>query len=71
MSNQPQPTPYPWGDLRQKWNLEQISTEQAVGQLIVWGQQHEARLLALLRELEAIAQSVADLDTRVQGVERR
>ncbi|MBV7339279.1 hypothetical protein KFU94_65895 [Chloroflexi bacterium TSY] len=69
MNNQSSPTPYPLDELHDKWQLEQISTERAVGQLIVWAQLHEARLVALLRELEDIARSVADLDARLQGVE--
>ncbi|MBV7333585.1 hypothetical protein KFU94_36200 [Chloroflexi bacterium TSY] len=69
MNDQSTPTPYPLGELYDKWQLEQISTERAVGQLIVWAQLHEERLVALLRELEGIAHSVADVDARLEGVE--
>ncbi len=68
MDNQPNPTPYPWDELHDKWQLEQITIEQAVGQFIVWGQQHEDRLTALERELEGITDAVADLNARLESV---
>lgn len=71
MSNQPKPTPYPWDELHHKWQMAEISTEQAVGQLIVWGQEHEARVIVLERELEGMAHSLADLEARHQGVADR
>ena len=66
-----QPNPYPWDELHQKWQLDQITIEQAVGQFIVWGAQHEDRLVALERELEDIAHAVADLNARLGGVEAK
>ncbi len=71
MTNEPQPTPYTWEELRRKWDRDEMTIEQAVGQLIVWGERHEARLLFLEREWEGLAHSLADHDARLQGVERR
>ncbi len=69
MDHQPNPNPYPWDELHQKWQLEQITVEQAVGQFIVWGEQHGDRLTALERELENITDVVADLNARLASVE--
>ncbi|MBV7338192.1 hypothetical protein KFU94_60200 [Chloroflexi bacterium TSY] len=69
--NEPKPIPYDWDELRSKWRLEQLTVEQAIGQLITWGQQHEDRLVALMREMEGLAQSLADLNARLPGGESR
>ncbi len=71
MTNDSKPTPYPWDELHLKWEREELTAEQVVGQLIIWGEQHEARLLILEREWEGLAHSLADHDTRLQGVECR
>ena len=71
MTHEPQPTPYDWAEFRRKWERDEMTTEQAVGQLIVWGERHEAQLLALTRELEGYDHALADHDARLQGVEGR
>ena len=70
MTNNPKPAPYPWDEFRFKWEHDELTTAQAVGQLIVWGEQHDERLLALMRELEGLAHSLTDHDAR-HGIERR
>ncbi|MBV7336976.1 hypothetical protein KFU94_53865 [Chloroflexi bacterium TSY] len=71
MHHETDPTPYSWDELHDKWRLEQITMEQAVGQLLVWGAQHESWLVALRRELEKMTHSLADLEARVVGLEAK
>ena len=69
MTHESEPTPYAWEEFRRKWERDEMTVEQAVGQLIIWGEKHEERLEALTRELEGLSPSLADHDARLQGVE--
>ena len=60
---------YAWPELIQLWEHEQLTDEQVIGQLVRYGEAHEATLAALRRRQEHLEQLVIALTTRVVALE--
>lgn len=62
---------YAWAELLKLWELERLSTEQVIGQLLQQGQQHSSALAAVQRRQEGLEQLLAALAARVTALETR
>ena len=62
---------YAWAELLKLWELERLSTEQVIGQLLQQGQQHSRALAAVQRRQEGLEQLLAALAARVTALETR
>ena len=71
MTQNEQSTPYPWETLTRRWERDEITLEQLAGQLLVWSQRLHEELVISQREHEGVMHAVADLDTRLLGVEEQ
>ncbi|MFN8495940.1 MAG: hypothetical protein U0350_50580 [Caldilineaceae bacterium] len=60
---------YPWPELIHLWEHEQLTAEQLIGQLVRYGEAHEALLTALRRQQENQAQLINTLTARVVALE--
>ncbi len=60
-----------WQELRHRWEREQLSQEQMLGQLLQWGEQHHTTITSTQRQVEALEQAVAALTTRMTTLETR
>ena len=64
-------TPYPWQELKFKWEKETVTTEQVIGQLLVWGENTYTQLVACQRQLESRQRQVDELLARMVEWEKR
>ncbi|MBV7330333.1 hypothetical protein KFU94_19195 [Chloroflexi bacterium TSY] len=71
MSDKTAPILHPWEELCDKWQANELCTEEVVGHLLIWVQQQEGCLLTLLREWEELTHSLADLDARLRSLEKK
>jgi hypothetical protein len=55
---------YDWSELTKLWEVERVTTEQAIGQLIKHGEAHHRILVDLQRRLDRLEQGVALLTAR-------
>jgi hypothetical protein len=62
---------YEWAELIKLWHLEQVDTEQTIGQLLQRGEQSHAALATVQRRLDAQEQALAMLTARVAVLETR
>jgi len=62
---------YAWAELLKLWELERLSTEQVVGQLLQQGQQQNSTLAAVQRQQDGLEQLLAALAARVSALEAR
>jgi len=53
------------------WELEHLSTEQVIGQLLQQGQQQSSALVAVQRRQDGLEQLLAALAARVTALEAR
>ena len=69
-NSQRQPQPYAPDELFHLWETGKITLEQVCGQLIVWNQQLNGRLLSQERDREDIHHELADLNARLEEIEK-
>ncbi|MFN8489691.1 MAG: hypothetical protein U0350_19055 [Caldilineaceae bacterium] len=60
---------YPWPELSKLWEQEQLTAEQAIGQLMRYGEAHEVTLAALRRRQDNLEQLVTTLTARISVLE--
>ena len=60
---------YDWIELTKLWEVERVTTEQVIGQLINHGEAQHRTLVALQRRQEQIEQAIAGLTVRVTQLE--
>ena len=63
--------PYSWQELKFKWEKEVLTSEQVIGQLLVWGENSYTMLMAYQRQVESKQRQVDELLARVAELERR
>ena len=63
------PGEYPWPELEEKWEHGLLTLEQLYGQLIVHGEQMDARQLRCQRTLDSLQRAVADLQASEAGLQ--
>ncbi len=71
MAQHDRSTPYAWAELTRRWERDEITVEQLVGQLLVWSQQLHEMLVIGQREHEGVMQDLTDLDARLASVEEQ
>ena len=62
---------YDWAELLKLWELETLSTEQVIGQLLQQVEQNTSVLVAVQRRQDTLEQLVAALVARVVMLETR
>ena len=62
---------YAWAELLKLWELERLSTEQVIGQLVQYGQQNSSALAAVQRRQDGLEQLLTALVARVTALETR
>jgi polyhydroxyalkanoate synthesis regulator phasin len=62
---------YDWPELLRQWEHKKLTAEQAIGQLLQWGQETARTWIAWRAQLEALERQVAALVSRVEALERR
>lgn len=62
---------YAWAELLKLWELESLSTEQVIGQLLQQGQHQNSALAAVQRRQDGLEQLLAALAARVTTLEAR
>ena len=62
---------YAWAELLKLWELERLSTEQVIGQLLQQGQHQNSALAAVQRRQDGLEQLLAALAARVTTLEAR
>lgn len=60
---------YDWASLKQQWEHGQIDVEQAIGQLLQWGEQTHKLALTHERQRDTYERQIADLAARVAALE--
>ncbi|MFN8488211.1 MAG: hypothetical protein U0350_11500 [Caldilineaceae bacterium] len=60
---------YEWSELLERWEHEQLTEVQLLGQLLRYGAAHEAALTALRRQQENLVSLITDLTTRLVALE--
>ena len=55
---------YDWTELTKLWEVERVTAEQAIGQLIKHGEAHQLSLVDLQRRMERLEHTIALLTTR-------
>jgi polyhydroxyalkanoate synthesis regulator phasin len=62
---------YDWEELLNRWEHKKLTVEQAIGQLLQWGQATSKTLAAWPAHLEALKRQVVKLAQRVDALERQ
>ena len=60
---------YEWSELIKLWELEQLTTEQVLGQLLRHGQQSHSVNADTQRQVEQLARTITTLTARVTALE--
>ncbi len=55
---------YDWDDLIKGWELETLTVEKAIGQLLTWGQ-------LVAKSLQSLGVKLSNLENRLAALERR
>ena len=55
---------YDWSELIKLWEHEQLTTEQVLGQLLRYGEQHHQNNTALQRQVETLDARLTVLEAR-------
>ncbi len=55
---------YDWDDLIKSWELETLTVEKAIGQLLTWGQ-------LVAKSLQSLGAKLSNLENRLAALERR
>ncbi len=55
---------YDWDDLIKGWELETLTVEKAIGQLLTWGQ-------LVAKSLRSLGVKLSNLENRLAALERR
>lgn len=63
----PAPSTEPWSTLIKRWQYEDLTAEQAIGQLLLWGQYLHSETVRLQRLHTQLQQEVAALPTTQEG----
>ncbi len=78
MTQNEQFTPYAWEELTKRWERDEMTMEQLVGQLLVWSQQLYEMLVISQREQESVQSeqegvmhALADLEARLMRMEEQ
>ena len=61
---------YDWQKLLAHWEQEKLTVEQAIGQLLQWGQE-ATRTFARQAQLERLKHRIVELADRIDALERR
>jgi hypothetical protein len=60
---------YDWAELMRKWTLEEMTAEQAIGQLLLWTQETVNKVQRLQSSLSSLKREKAALVTQVERLE--
>jgi len=60
---------YEWSELIKLWELERLTTEQVIGQLLRHGEQSHRTIADTRRQLEILTQTLTTLTARVTTLE--
>lgn len=58
---------YDWDDLIKRWQNEALTPEQAIGQLLLWGQAAAAQAQQLQQQITLLESRLAQLERRILG----
>jgi len=59
---------YQWSDFIQKWKLEELTTEQAVGQLLLWTEETVNKVHSLQSTVWSLKREQAALVTQMEAL---
>lgn len=62
---------YEWRELKLLWEHERLTPEQAIGQLIGWGEQTHTTAFTLQRRQELLEQQVKNLAVQVTALQEQ
>ena len=60
---------YEWNELKTLWEHGRVTPEQAIGQLILWGEQHHTLTATYQRRQELLEQQVKSLIAQVAALQ--
>jgi hypothetical protein len=60
---------YEWTDLVKKWRLEELTAEQAIGQLLLWMEETRSKVKHLVSSVVKLKREKAALVTLVEALE--
>ena len=60
---------YEWSELIKLWELERLTTEQVIGQLLRHGEQSQRTMADTRRQLEILTQTLTTVTARVTALE--
>ncbi len=59
---------YQWSELIQKWKLEELTAEQAIGQLLLWTEEMVNKVKSLQSNVSSLKREQAALLTQVEAL---
>jgi hypothetical protein len=62
---------YDWEELLKRWRNETVTVEQAIGQLMLWGEECATQLKQLAGELARLQRQAEVNESRLAHLERR